>query len=215
MIRPSYPVIATQNVEIATLTCNHHNNDKRPTTRLRRGRQSRCARKADCGGRRAWAEGIPPRARVYRAQSKIVPRPELTLQWFLESDVAGPSKLDRQRVEYASTSRITRESKDARRALDDILVCAGSKPLSTLPRELVATAARACILAEDKVMAVQVARAGRKHWKQSVGLAVVSAQALEFAGEIKGMSINSRLLIIQRLHTRCSQLRLAGFTIPL
>jgi hypothetical protein len=75
---------------------------------------------------------------------------------------------------------------EASRALADILACAGSKPLKTLPRELLATAARAAVLAGDARAAAEVARAMRSSWRVAVGGACVASDALAYAGHIGG-----------------------------
>jgi hypothetical protein len=144
---------------------------------------------------RATARAKRIAAAVERGKREYQPEHAYTERgWFLETEAAGPSKADRQRVEYAATHRLvfpasTSESEEggeiqeARRALADILACT-PKPAS-LPRELVATGARAAILAGDAEAAITLARAGRTHWRQP-GMAVVCSSALEYAGELEG-----------------------------
>ncbi|BEI98164.1 hypothetical protein CcaverHIS631_0304630 [Cutaneotrichosporon cavernicola] len=102
--------------------------------------------------------------------------------WFLSTDQAGPSKKDRQHVEYASTYRATvpQDAEDAARALADIRAL----PPKQLPRELITTAIRAAILAHLPQDAASLAREARTHWRANVGLAVEASAALAGAGAV-------------------------------
>ncbi|BEI90388.1 uncharacterized protein CcaverHIS019_0304580 [Cutaneotrichosporon cavernicola] len=105
--------------------------------------------------------------------------------WFLSTDQAGPSKKDRQHVEYASTYRATvpQDAEDAARALADIRAL----PPKQLPRELITTAIRAAILAHLPQDAASLAREARTHWRANVGLAVEASAALAGAGAVAGL----------------------------
>ncbi|BEJ13426.1 hypothetical protein CspHIS471_0306000 [Cutaneotrichosporon sp. HIS471] len=105
--------------------------------------------------------------------------------WFLNTDQAGPSKKDRQHVEYASTYRATvpQNAEDAARALTDIRAL----PPKQLPRELITTAIRAAILAHLPQDAASLAREARTHWRANVGLAVEASAALAGAGAVAGL----------------------------
>ncbi|EJT50542.1 hypothetical protein A1Q1_00163 [Trichosporon asahii var. asahii CBS 2479] len=155
---------------------------------------TKTAEEAAAAQARSDARAARIAAAVERSKTEYQPQHAYTERG---AEQAGPSKKDRQRVEYAATWRLLSPSSspaEAQRALDDILSClpllkgssedadpATSRDLSKLtgmPRELLGTALRAASEAGKSELAAEIARSLKRHWKANPGLALASSDAL-------------------------------------